>query len=155
MGQLAIVNAPSSFTVIWSFIKPWLSKETQEKVDILGKNYEEVLLEMIDEDSLPATLGGKCSCEDTGGCHLSGAGPWLDGRQGWGPKAKKEADEAAATVGQGDTVASQAQAEGQHTSAVVGQANGADATNISSEPASDSLEKDQHEKDPSPSRQQR
>lgn len=35
MAKLAIVNAPSSFTFIWSVVKPWLSKETAEKVDVL------------------------------------------------------------------------------------------------------------------------
>lgn len=90
MGQLAIVNAPPSFTAIWSVIKPWLSKETAEKVDILGHNYKDVLLKLVDADSLPSSLGGTCTCEHAGGCHLSGAGPWLDGRVGWGPNAKKE-----------------------------------------------------------------
>ncbi|KAJ7780633.1 CRAL-TRIO domain-containing protein [Mycena maculata] len=86
MGQLAIVNAPTTFAFIWSMIKPWLSKETAEKVDILGHDYKKVLLELIDADSLPTTLGGNCVCEE--GCHLSSAGPWLDGRVGWGPKSK-------------------------------------------------------------------
>ncbi|KAJ7109714.1 CRAL-TRIO domain-containing protein [Mycena crocata] len=91
MGQLAIVNAPSSFAFIWSMIKPWLSKETAEKVDILGNNYEEILLDLIDADALPSSLGGNCECE--GGCHLSSVGPWLDGRLGWGPKSKAKSNE--------------------------------------------------------------
>lgn len=88
MGQLAIVNAPPSFTAIWSVIKRWLSKETAEKVDVLGKDYKDVLLNLIDAESLPSTLGGKCECADHGGCHLSGTGPWMDGRVGWGPKSQ-------------------------------------------------------------------
>jgi len=88
MGQLAIVNAPSSFAFIWSMIRPWLAKETAEKVDILGHDYKEKLLDMIEADNLPSTLGGNCECE--GGCHLSSAGPWLDGRVGWGPKSKAD-----------------------------------------------------------------
>lgn len=88
MGQLAIVNAPSSFTIIWSMIKPWLSKETVEKVDILGHDYKDQLLKLIDADCLPSTLGGMCECKEAGGCRLSGIGPWLDGRVGWGPNAK-------------------------------------------------------------------
>jgi CRAL/TRIO domain len=90
MGQLAIVNAPSSFTFIWSVIKPWLSKETVEKVDILGSDYKEQLLQLIDADCLPSTLGGTCECTEEGGCQLSGAGPWLDGRVGWGPNAGRK-----------------------------------------------------------------
>lgn len=96
MGQLAIVNAPSSFTFIWSVIKSWLSKETAEKVDILGSDYKKVLLELVDADNLPSTLGGNCRCE--GGCHLSSVGPWLDGRVGWGPKSKAKSGVAAQDV---------------------------------------------------------
>ncbi|KAJ6512258.1 CRAL TRIO domain-containing protein [Mycena vitilis] len=86
MGQLAIVNAPSSFAFIWSMIKPWLAKETADKCDILGHDYKKVLLDMVDAESLPSTLGGSCKCEE--GCHLSSVGPWLDGRVGWGPKSQ-------------------------------------------------------------------
>jgi len=81
MGQLLIINAPSSFAFIWAMIKPWLSKETVEKVDILSSNYREVLLEVIDAENLPVTLGGNCTCEGEGGCDLSGAGPWMDERK--------------------------------------------------------------------------
>lgn len=78
MAQLAIVNAPSSFTTIWSFIKPWLAKETAAKVDILGSDYQTVLLNLIDKENLPTSLGGACQCE--GGCEHSNAGPWSEGR---------------------------------------------------------------------------
>jgi CRAL/TRIO domain len=87
MEQLAIVNAPS---FIWSIIRPWLSKETAEKVDILENDYKDQLLKLIDADCLPSTLGGTCECKEEGGCQLSGAGPWLDGRVGWGPNASKK-----------------------------------------------------------------
>ncbi|CAL1713230.1 unnamed protein product [Somion occarium] len=81
MAQLAIVNAPSSFTTIWSFIKPWLAKETQQKVDILGTDYQKVLLDLIDAENLPESLGGKCTCPEAGGCDKSNAGPWNEGRK--------------------------------------------------------------------------
>lgn len=90
MGQLAIVNAPSSFTMIWAMIKPWISKETAEKVDILGSDYAQSLLTMVDADNLPKSLGGNCTCEKEGGCSLSGAGPWMEGRVGWGTKARAQ-----------------------------------------------------------------
>ncbi|KAF8133658.1 CRAL-TRIO domain-containing protein [Boletus edulis] len=80
MGQLAIINAPSSFTFIWSIVKPWLSKETVDKVDILGKDYKDVLLQLVDVDNLPASHGGNCTCSDAGGCVLSSAGPWMEER---------------------------------------------------------------------------
>lgn len=79
MAQLAIVNAPSSFTTIWSFIKPWLAKETVAKVDVLGSDYQDVLLSLIDAENLPAALGGTCQCEE--GCEHSNAGPWSEGRK--------------------------------------------------------------------------
>jgi len=89
MGQLAIVNAPVSFTFIWSIIKPWLSKETVAKVDILGSDYQEVLLDWIDKENLPASLGGDCECE--GGCEYSFAGPWKEGLEERRDRRRKEA----------------------------------------------------------------
>ncbi|KAF7973729.1 hypothetical protein HWV62_14294 [Athelia sp. TMB] len=89
MGRLAIVNAPSSFTFIWGIMKPWLSKETVAKVDILGADYREVLLERVDADSLPASLGGACRCE--GGCEYSFAGPWKEGTEERRARRRREA----------------------------------------------------------------
>ncbi|KAF9077661.1 CRAL-TRIO domain-containing protein [Rhodocollybia butyracea] len=94
MGKLAIINAPSTFTLIWNVIRPWLAKETANKVDILGSDYQEKLLELVDAENLPSILGGNCRCEEEGSlsevarCHLSASGPWLEGRIGWGPHAK-------------------------------------------------------------------
>jgi hypothetical protein len=107
MGQLAIINAPSTFTFIWTAIKPWLAPETVAKISILGvymvylfcidwltynaplegSNYADVLLQHIDAENLPESFGGTCSCEGLGGCMLSSAGPWLAGRiySGHGP----------------------------------------------------------------------
>lgn len=97
MGQLAIINAPVTFTMIWSVVRPWLSKETAAKIDILGSDYENVLLELVDAENLPTSLGGKCTCSDVGGCHLSGAGPWQEGRVGWGPKSRGKSEGVAAS----------------------------------------------------------
>jgi len=92
LGKLAVINAPSTFTVIWSVVKPWLSKETVEKVDILGSDYKDVLLDLVDAENLPSSLGGTCTCAEAGGCQRSGAGPWQEGRVGWGPKASAQGD---------------------------------------------------------------
>src|ERR1700731_514939 len=94
MGQLVVINAPACFTWIWSIVKRWLSKETVEKADILGSDYQDVLLELLDADSLPSVFGGTCFCGEEGlvrtgkQCLVSGVGPWLDGREGWGPNAR-------------------------------------------------------------------
>ncbi|OCH91865.1 CRAL/TRIO domain-containing protein, partial [Obba rivulosa] len=81
MAQLAIVNAPSTFTTIWSFIKPWLAKETVKKVCILGTDYADRLREWVDPDNLPTYLGGNCTCEEHGGCDKGNVGPWMDARR--------------------------------------------------------------------------
>jgi len=94
MGQLAIVNAPSTFTIIWSIIKPWLSKETVAKVDILGSNYQDVLLGLVEKENLPASLGGGCECD--GGCEYSFAGPWKEGLEERRERRKQESNQAAA-----------------------------------------------------------
>ena len=92
MGQLAIVNAPSSFTAIWSIMKPWLAKETVSKIDILGSDYQQVLLRLVDKENLPASLGGECTCEADGGCDHSFAGPWKEDKEERRARRKREAE---------------------------------------------------------------
>jgi len=65
MGQLIIVNAPTSFTAIWSVIKPWLAPRTLEKISILGANQPDqqaTLLDLVSPENLPVALGGTCTC---------------------------------------------------------------------------------------------
>jgi len=81
MGQLLVINAPSSFTIIWNVVKPWLAKETIAKIDVLGSNYKDELLKLIDIENLPQTFGGTCTCSELGGCEWGNAGPWLKGRK--------------------------------------------------------------------------
>lgn len=92
--SLVVINAPSAFGVIWKVrkalacmiavltevqvVKHWLAKETQQKIDILGSDYEATLLRDIPPENLPAFLGGTCNCEH-GGC-ANGAGSWLENR---------------------------------------------------------------------------
>ncbi|KAH8825298.1 CRAL-TRIO domain-containing protein [Flagelloscypha sp. PMI_526] len=105
MGALFIINAPSGFAFIYNILKPWMAPETQAKVHILGSDYKSTLLETIDASALPKYLGGECTCgefeeelKETGvtkeneRCRYSAAGPWREGRTGWGPISKKRAE---------------------------------------------------------------
>jgi hypothetical protein len=65
MGQLIIMNAPTSFTTIWSMIKPWLAPRTLDKISILGacqSDQHATLLDLVSPENLPVALGGTCTC---------------------------------------------------------------------------------------------
>ncbi|KAJ3209524.1 hypothetical protein HDU67_006152 [Dinochytrium kinnereticum] len=69
LGRLFLVNAPAIFTKVWVMVKKWLDKGVIDKVHILGADAREVLLEHIDASSLPAFLGGSCTCSHmSSGC---------------------------------------------------------------------------------------
>jgi hypothetical protein len=74
MGKFYIINASWAFSAIWAMIKPWLNEITTSKVQIMGANYKEALLEQIPKENLPKGFGGECAC--VGGCSMSDAGPW-------------------------------------------------------------------------------
>lgn len=73
-------------------MKPWLAKETVSKIDILGSDYQEVLLRLVDKENLPASLGGECTCEGEGGCDHSFAGPWKEDLEERRARRRKEAE---------------------------------------------------------------
>eukprot|EP01018_Ginkgo_biloba_P018134 Gb_24649 [translate_table: standard] len=77
LGKMIIVNTPTTFKAIWAMIKPWLDKRTQKKIEVHGSNFTHKLLELVDSENLPEFLGGSCQC--SGGCELSDAGPWNNG----------------------------------------------------------------------------
>lgn len=54
-----IINAPSVFSVGWSLIKGFLPERTIKKVEVLGKDYKDRLLQFISEEELPIIYGGK------------------------------------------------------------------------------------------------
>ncbi|KAI8374128.1 CRAL-TRIO domain-containing protein [Radiomyces spectabilis] len=69
LHRLFIINAPSAFVMMWKVIRPWLNPGTLDKVQILGKDFKNVLLEHIDAENLPDFLGGTCTCDQMpGGC---------------------------------------------------------------------------------------
>ncbi|CAH8484215.1 unnamed protein product [Schistosoma turkestanicum] len=59
-----VINAPPIFGTIFSFIKPLLSKLTQEKIHVLKSDYRPTLLKVIDPSKLPACYGGKITDPD-------------------------------------------------------------------------------------------
>uniref|UniRef100_A0A7S1PL95 CRAL-TRIO domain-containing protein n=1 Tax=Neobodo designis TaxID=312471 RepID=A0A7S1PL95_NEODS len=62
-----VVNAPTMVTVIWAVVKLWLEPRQIEKVKFFKPHQTaEGLREFIDEEHIPAFLGGKCECK--GGC---------------------------------------------------------------------------------------
>ncbi|KAJ3306906.1 hypothetical protein HDU76_004733 [Blyttiomyces sp. JEL0837] len=69
LGRLFLVNAPPAFTRVWGLIRRWLDKGILEKIHILGDDYQDILLQYIDHENLPAHLGGTCRCAHMeGGC---------------------------------------------------------------------------------------
>ncbi|KAJ3110329.1 cytosolic factor, phosphatidylinositol/phosphatidylcholine transfer protein [Phlyctochytrium bullatum] len=88
LGKMFIINSPMLFTGVWTLVKPLLDEVTVNKIYILGSGYKDKLLEFIDADCLPESLGGTCNCP--GGCDLSDIGPWNDGSVAGYPKKEYE-----------------------------------------------------------------
>uniref|UniRef100_A0A0D9V4M8 CRAL-TRIO domain-containing protein n=1 Tax=Leersia perrieri TaxID=77586 RepID=A0A0D9V4M8_9ORYZ len=78
LHRLYIINAGQGFKMLWGTIKSFLDPQTASKIHVLGSKYQNKLLEVIDESELPDFLGGKCRCEEHGGCIKSDKGPWKD-----------------------------------------------------------------------------
>ena len=62
-ASASVVNAPWLFTKIWAVVKPLLTPVQQRKVMILGRDFDEGLLEHagLPRAALPAALGGETS----------------------------------------------------------------------------------------------
>ena len=86
LGQMFIVNAPKIFTMMWSVIKLWLDKRTLMKIKVYGSDFKEKILQYIDPDDLPDTLGGNLVMSDE--VRMSNSGPWnqatASGKEGAG-----------------------------------------------------------------------
>ncbi|KAI9244375.1 CRAL-TRIO domain-containing protein [Phascolomyces articulosus] len=69
LNKLYLINAPSAFVMVWKIVKGWLDPGTLEKIQILGKDFKDVLLKQIPPGNLPTFLGGQCTCSHMpGGC---------------------------------------------------------------------------------------
>ncbi|KAG8057144.1 hypothetical protein GUJ93_ZPchr0002g24289 [Zizania palustris] len=77
LHQMYVVNAGSGFKLIWNSVKGFLDPKTSSKIHVLGTNYQNRLLEVIDSSELPEFLGGSCVCNEDG-CLGSNKGPWND-----------------------------------------------------------------------------
>ncbi|XP_071115999.1 SEC14-like protein 3 [Haliotis cracherodii] len=53
-----VINAPRIFPIAYNLFRPFLSEETVKKVQILGSNYKEVLINHIPPQELPTHYGG-------------------------------------------------------------------------------------------------
>ncbi|CAE7733038.1 SEC14 [Symbiodinium microadriaticum] len=58
LAVLFVVNAPPVFVALYRLIKTWLDPVTASKIQVLGRNFQPVLLEHIDADQLPRDYGG-------------------------------------------------------------------------------------------------
>lgn len=58
MHKALIINAPTSFRIIWSLVKHLLDARTQEKIEVLPTDYKPVLLEHIAPENLMECYGG-------------------------------------------------------------------------------------------------
>eukprot|EP00963_Diacronema_lutheri_P001597 scaffold102_cov340-Pavlova_lutheri.AAC.54 len=71
MGRMVIINAPTSFKMVYAVVKTFIDKRTASKIEIYGSKYQQRLLELVDINNLPRELGGT-STEAL----LSNPGPW-------------------------------------------------------------------------------
>ena len=53
-----VINAPWYFTGIWALITPFLDAKTCAKFKVLGADYYDELIKIVDESNIPEHLGG-------------------------------------------------------------------------------------------------
>eukprot|EP00494_Astrolonche_serrata_P033735 UN34004 len=56
--RLFVVNGGAAFRGIWAMVKGWLDPVTQKKVVVLGEDYKDELLKVIDLEELDNMYGG-------------------------------------------------------------------------------------------------
>jgi hypothetical protein len=73
MHKSLIINAPTSFRIIWSMIKYLLDGRTQGKIHVLPVDYKEELFKEIAPENLLPKYGGTCKS-----ALIDEPGPWQD-----------------------------------------------------------------------------
>jgi len=58
LRKMFLINAPFTFTAIWSLVSPWIDPHTANKIKIVGADFIDVLLQDIAEDQIPTEYGG-------------------------------------------------------------------------------------------------
>lgn len=77
LGAMMLLNTGFFFNAVWAIVKNFIDEKTAKKVNMLGTSYKKKLLELIDEENLPTTIGGKCTCPQIeNGCMYADIGPW-------------------------------------------------------------------------------
>ncbi|GCB63434.1 hypothetical protein scyTo_0014620 [Scyliorhinus torazame] len=64
LKTLFVIKAPKIFPVAYNLIKHFLSEDTRKKIQVLGGNWKEVLLQYIDAEQLPVYYGGTLADPD-------------------------------------------------------------------------------------------
>jgi len=55
-----VINPPRIFSLFWNILKPVISKDTLEKVEVIGGDFLQVLEKYMDRENIPRYLGGEC-----------------------------------------------------------------------------------------------
>lgn len=77
MAKMFLLNTNRFFGLVYNIIKGFLDIETRKKIELLGNDYKDKVLEYIDAENLPTFLGGNCTCSHVpGGCLYCDIGPW-------------------------------------------------------------------------------
>jgi len=58
--KLYIVNAPWTFQWLWKIVSNFIDRLTYQKIEVLGTNYLEEMLKIMDKDQIPPKYGGTC-----------------------------------------------------------------------------------------------
>jgi hypothetical protein len=61
--RVILINTPSMFASVWGIVKRFMDEGTVDKMQILGTDYLPTLRTFIDDDNIPAFLGGKLTDE--------------------------------------------------------------------------------------------